>query len=322
MKNSQRPQHPRLFCDLCNVSFRGDHELRRHRDRAHAQVRRVWICVDPGITTTEGWLPKRPVNICKQCKDRKEYNVYYNAAAHLRRAHFRPLKRGRKAKDKERESRAGKAGGNWPPIEWLKANGWLQEIKVGPASISQDVSIDIKGKYFDDLDEDDMPPYEITPPDSNIENFYVSLSAEQLSLAAYPPPIPMNYYGYPTPPIEVQQSPQWVYPMQLQQQMPCPQPVQAPRARTGGQSSCHVLRMRDTEYVLTILYILPFVCTDQQKAICPRFGCASRAIYRSLLYNTHIVATSSTGNPQTNESCWNVGNPDGRDSLVRFPRSG
>jgi hypothetical protein len=157
--------------------------------------------------------------------------VYYNAAAHLRRAHFCPRKRGRKARGEERESRAGKAGGDWPPIEWLKANGWLQEIEVGPAGMmapSQDASIDMKGEEVDDFDEDDMQSYEITPPDSDTENFHINLSAEQLSLAAYPPPIPMDFCGYPTPPIEVQQPTQWAYHMQPQQQMPCPQPIQAP----------------------------------------------------------------------------------------------
>jgi hypothetical protein len=69
--------------------------------------------------------------------------MYYNAAAHLRRAHFCPRKRGRIAKIEERDIRAGKGGGDWPSIEWLKANGWLQEIEVGSAGImppNQDAS--------------------------------------------------------------------------------------------------------------------------------------------------------------------------------------
>lgn len=127
----------RNACDLigkANVSifdpagFRGEHELRRHWDRKHATTRKVWICVQPS-TRTE-WWPAKPMSICKQCKQQKQYNVYYNAAAHLRRAHFCPRKRGRKAKGEERESRAGKAGGDWPPIDWLKAHGWLKEIEV------------------------------------------------------------------------------------------------------------------------------------------------------------------------------------------------
>lgn len=228
-----RPQHPKLFCDICDENphgFRGEHELRRHWDRAHAKVRRVWICVDPGTATVEGWQPKRPVNICKQCKNRKEYNVYYNAAAHLRRAHFCPRKRGRKARGEERESRAGKAGGDWPPIEWLKANGWLKEIEVGPPNASERASsVDLKGEEFDDFDEDDVPPYDFTPPDSETETFHVNMAAEQLGLAAYPAAMPMDFYGYPTPPVELQHAVQWQYPVEMQQMPCCPQPVQAPQ---------------------------------------------------------------------------------------------
>lgn len=126
-----RPQHPKQFCQQCNEypeGFRGEHELRRHHERAHAQLRKVWICTQPPEPTE--YMPEKSIAYCKQCKQRKQYNVYYNAAAHLRRAHFNPRKRGRKAKGEERESRAGKAGGDWPPIDWLKLNGWLQEIEV------------------------------------------------------------------------------------------------------------------------------------------------------------------------------------------------
>ena len=228
-----RPQHPKLFCKMCNDNehgFRGEHELRRHWERAHAQVRRVWICVDPG--TKEGWRPKRPVDICKQCKNQKEYNVYYNAAAHLRRAHFCPRKRGRKARGEERESRAGKAGGDWPPIEWLKANGWLKEIEVGPAdaSASSQDGNDVKGEDFDEDDEDDTSN-DLTPPDSDLEAYHVNLSAEQLGFAAYPQSAMTEFpYGYPTPSaVDMQQQPQWMYPIQPHQQMSCHQAVQAPQ---------------------------------------------------------------------------------------------
>ena len=130
-----RPQHPKLRCNMCNEfpsGFRGEHELRRHWDRAHASSKKVWICTEP--TTRTEWWPAKPLGICKQCKQQKNYSAYYNAAAHLRRAHFCPRKRGRKARGEERESRAGKAGGDWPPIEWLKANGWLREIEVEAGS--------------------------------------------------------------------------------------------------------------------------------------------------------------------------------------------
>lgn len=123
-----------------SAGFRGEHELRRHWDREHAQSRKVWICLQPEAQTD--WWPAKPLGICKQCKQQKQYNVYYNAAAHLRRAHFCPRKRGRKAKGEERESRAGKAGGDWPSIDWLKANGWLKEIEVSSTQDSTGIPLD------------------------------------------------------------------------------------------------------------------------------------------------------------------------------------
>lgn len=47
------PQHPKIFCEFCNenpAGFLGEHELRRHWDRAHAQQRS-----DPDPTAVEGW---------------------------------------------------------------------------------------------------------------------------------------------------------------------------------------------------------------------------------------------------------------------------
>jgi len=51
-----RPQHPKQYCTLCDEhphGFRGDHELRRHHDRAHAQRHKVWICVAPPTTASK-----------------------------------------------------------------------------------------------------------------------------------------------------------------------------------------------------------------------------------------------------------------------------
>lgn len=198
-----RPQHPKLYCTICNDypdGFRGEHELRRHHDRAHANRRRVWICTDPDTPTEEGWRPARPLNICKQCKQQKQYNVYYNAAAHLRRAHFCPRKRGRKARGEERESRAGKAGGDWPPIEWLKANGWLKEIEVGP---EQQYSLDLP----EDDDVNDEVPVDYTEPADVIEDYHNHLAADTLFGLAQ---MPMTDFvqGYATPVVEIPQQ-QW-----------------------------------------------------------------------------------------------------------------
>ncbi|EMC93407.1 hypothetical protein BAUCODRAFT_26700 [Baudoinia panamericana UAMH 10762] len=201
-----RRQPPKLRCTLCSEhpgGFRGEHELRRHYDRAHAETKRVWICVEPAAgasATKEGWWPTRPLAICKQCKHHKTYNVYYNAAAHLRRSHFCPRKRGRKARGEERESRAGKAGGDWPPIEWLKANGWLQEIELPTAQAQvmvpneHDMAAAAATLDTQDLEEEE---------DDEVEELHnADLAAGTLGLKIFPacPPSTLDFsFGLPTP---------------------------------------------------------------------------------------------------------------------------
>lgn len=118
-----RPVHHKLPCPHCNDNpegFRGEHELRRHKDRVHARVRRMWVTVDASPNKT--FLAN-----CRACRNGKKYGAYYNAAAHLRRAHFNPRKRGRRCKGDEK--RGGKAGGDHPPMDELKQN-WMKEFLV------------------------------------------------------------------------------------------------------------------------------------------------------------------------------------------------
>lgn len=203
-----RPQHPKLYCNMCDEfpsGFRGEHELRRHWDRAHAECRKVWICTEP--TTRTEWWPAKPLGICKQCKQQKQYNVYYNAAAHLRRAHFCPRKRGRKARGEERESRAGKAGGDWPPIEWLKANGWLKEIEIsaenafGEARIPELPTEGAEGEdQFPQQEEEEaqmMLPSSSTAAFEQTQDCLATGFGDPLALQTYPT-ADFNF-GYPTP---------------------------------------------------------------------------------------------------------------------------
>lgn len=77
LQQYERPKQPKQFCPSCNDhvdGFRGDHELHRHLNRAHAQRRKVWICIDASIDGK--WLAN-----CKACRTQKRYGAYYNAAA-------------------------------------------------------------------------------------------------------------------------------------------------------------------------------------------------------------------------------------------------
>lgn len=127
MKAAIPPSQPRpvksrtTFCQFCNEhphGFHGEHELRRHIDRHHTQVRRVWVCRDP--TAEQTFLRN-----CNACRTGKTYGANYNCAAHLRRTHFNPCKNKRGGRKKKSEGRGGMGGGNWPSMEELK--DWMYE---------------------------------------------------------------------------------------------------------------------------------------------------------------------------------------------------
>lgn len=134
----QRPKKPKIVCNECNEypdGFRGDHELRRHKESKHKTMVKKYYCINPedkGLLA--GVKPITPLDKCKHCISGKAYGQYYNACAHLRRAHFtekRPrasrAKNG-KGSDEPVEKRGGKGGGDWPPMNELKK--WYEERLV------------------------------------------------------------------------------------------------------------------------------------------------------------------------------------------------
>ncbi|QLI74591.1 uncharacterized protein G6M90_00g109390 [Metarhizium brunneum] len=107
----------RVYCVKCNEypeGFRGEHELRRHTDAKHSAMVRRWVCCEPENARDASLKPVVSLSSCKACMAQKQYGAYYNAAAHLRRAHFSP-------------HRGGKASGDWPPMSVLK--DWMREVR-------------------------------------------------------------------------------------------------------------------------------------------------------------------------------------------------
>lgn len=158
----QRPKHDRVFCNQCNEypdGFRGPHELGRHQDRQHREQVKKFVCVEPadGIINDQ-YRPVYPLSKCKACsQQKKKYGAYYNAAAHLRRAHFKPKtrSRGKCAKLEEKsEKRGGKGGGDWPPMLELKR--WMKEVYEQVAeSQPQDAEEEEEEEEEEDVEDDD-----------------------------------------------------------------------------------------------------------------------------------------------------------------------
>jgi hypothetical protein len=140
----QQPQRKTTFCQICDdhpQGFHGEHELRRHIERHHTTYRKVWICKDN--TLTDGRRPAVPLSNCKACRNHKTYGANYNAAAHLRRAHFFPCKNKRGGRGKISEGRGGMGGGEEPPMDELK-NWMYEKIEINVAgNVLQSTSPDL-----------------------------------------------------------------------------------------------------------------------------------------------------------------------------------
>ncbi|KAF1959069.1 hypothetical protein CC80DRAFT_591152 [Byssothecium circinans] len=163
-----RPQHAKIMCPHCNErpdGFRGTHELDRHVARAHTAVRKGFICIDASPD-------KKFLANCKHCRNKKVYGAYYNAAAHLRRAHFHPRKRGRKSKHDEK--RGGIGGGDDPPMDYLKQH-WIRDIEVenkvtniqSPESASDSAEPTDMNSYDASAFDLDLPYQTVPQPTTN-----------------------------------------------------------------------------------------------------------------------------------------------------------
>jgi hypothetical protein len=119
--NRQPKETMKVFCPICNdhkEGFHGEHELRRHVERAHAGYRKVFVCKD--ISPDQTFLAN-----CKHCRNKKTYGANYNAAAHLRRVHFNPCETPKGGRGKVSQNRGGIGGGDQPSMDVLK--NWMFE---------------------------------------------------------------------------------------------------------------------------------------------------------------------------------------------------
>lgn len=168
-----RPQSHKVMCPFCNEQprgFRGEHELRRHNDRKHNDLRKAWICVDISVN-------KKFLANCKKCANGKRYNVYYNAAAHLRRAHFNPKQKGGKGK---KENRGGKGGGNQPSMDTLKL--WMKEIE-------EDVRDDVPPRSEDEEDDEDKVCADLESDQAEFDISHTNKVADPISVSSSSSPI-------------------------------------------------------------------------------------------------------------------------------------
>lgn len=192
VKTYVRPKHPKIQCPHCSLypdGFRGEHELRRHVDSKHTAVKKVWICVD--VSPNQTFLTS-----CKQCRNKKQYGAYYNAAAHLRRAHFHPRKRGRKSRN-DSEKRGGKGGGNDPPMDELKK--WMKEIEV---VATRDDANDVADAVDSSSENDVETAVSVMPAAHDPSNMLVDTAPSM-----YQSPVAMPTQGYMPAPFVQQSTP-------------------------------------------------------------------------------------------------------------------
>ncbi|KFA47661.1 hypothetical protein S40293_07701 [Stachybotrys chartarum IBT 40293] len=178
----QRPPLRRVFCNKCNENpegFRGEHELRRHTDAKHAALVKRWVCSEPLGQGASSPQPVVPLSKCKACVTQKHYGAYYNAAAHLRRAHFNP-------------HRGGKASGDWPPMTILK--DWMREVRQPIDAQDNDTS--------SGAEDEDIKPYYGSPPSGRppiIDTFRLPPSQSDRSLISSPSEGPWSTGGQTSP---------------------------------------------------------------------------------------------------------------------------
>lgn len=163
----------KVFCPFCKrrkEGYHGVHELRRHIDNLHKDVRKVFVCKD--ISPDQTFLSN-----CKHCREKKTYSADYNAAAHLRRMHFNPCETPKGGRGQMSQHRGGIGGGDQPPMEELRR--WMVSKWVIASEPEQAQSSHLSGSSLA-ASSTPEPPVEMSDePFPCIETQAVDISGDQ-----------------------------------------------------------------------------------------------------------------------------------------------
>ena len=125
----RRPKYARQRCPKCNLrpeGFSGVNELKRHYENKHGSIRKGYVCIDVSRNQTQ-------LANCKACRTGKTYNADYNAAAHLRRVHFKF--EGCSGVRETADTSDKKTDATQPSMVALRP--WIKEVMVGADSNGQ-----------------------------------------------------------------------------------------------------------------------------------------------------------------------------------------